>query len=267
MLKGEPQSESSQGENISPWASVWRPVLACLALATSTFLATADLALSQSRTRIFETQLNAPIDLIPSDEWVDPACGTNGGPPSLELAGFHQFAACPVEEETGLHEVWFIYDDEWEYIARAYRDPVQIGTYADNTFYGQPIITSLLLDDAGLVQGYRVTTDPRAPTEVREQAYLLFGVFKTLFSGGTWECTDHPPGEAETPMKGDFLKSDCMMRSDDRLISIEGRLLRKPGQDRFQVAPDGYFESSARLEVYYVDAVMDAPCCQAFVSR
>ncbi len=74
---------------------------------------------------------------------------------------FAEFAQCAVERTTGLHEVWFRYDDEMEYIARARRSDIMIRQYQANSIAGQPIITSLLIDDAGLVQGYRIVNDPR----------------------------------------------------------------------------------------------------------
>ena len=222
-------------------------------------------SLAQARTRIFDVQFGSPVSALPSDEWVDPACGTNGGPPSLKLESFEDYARCPVEEDTGLREIWFIYDDEWEYIARAYRDPVEIGRFSANKFYGQPIITSLLVDDGGFVQGYRVITDPRAPTEVRQVAYTLHANFKILFSDAPWRCVSLPLEEREEPVDGRLLKEDCVMASDQRFIKLQGRHLRKPGQGRFEIAPQGYFESSVRLEVYDPDAVRAAPCCRAFV--
>lgn len=235
--------------------------LACLIAVAMT----AQGAMAQSTARIFDVELGSPVGDLPSDQWVDPSCGTNGGPPSLPLQGFEDFARCPVEEGTGLHEVWFIYDNEWEYIARAYRDPVEIGRFSANVFFGQPIITSLLIDDDGLVQGYRVVTDPHAPTEVRLLAATLHIIFKELFRDAPWQCVDLPREEREQSVDGAFLKEDCAMVSAERLVRLQGRLLRKPGQGDFQVAPEGYFESSARLEVYNIDAVRDAPCCQAFV--
>jgi hypothetical protein len=221
-------------------------------------------AFAQSTARIFDVELGSSVGDLPSDQWVDPSCGTDGGPPGLRLESFADFGRCPVEEGTGLHEIWFIYDDEWEYIARAYRDPVEIGRYSENVFYGQPIITSLLIDDDGLVQGYRVVTDPRAPTEVRLLAHTLATIFKAQFRDALWQCENLPPVEREQPVDGVFVKEDCVMVSPDRLVMLQGRLLRKPGQADFQVAPEGYFDSSARLEVFDIDAVRDAPCCQAF---
>jgi hypothetical protein len=166
-----------------------------------------------------------------------------------------------------LHEVWFIYDDEWEYIARAYRDAIEIARYSANTFYGQPIITSLLIDDGGLVQGYRVITDPRAPEEVRLLSHTLTEVFKAQFGATPWQCVDLPQQERETPVDGTFVKQDCASVSAERYVKVQGRLLRKPGQGDFSVAPQGYFESSARLEVYSADAVRGEPCCQATAPR
>ncbi|MCC6984562.1 MAG: hypothetical protein IT535_14945 [Bauldia sp.] len=233
------------------------PALAFLLLASAG-------ASAQSTERIFNLELGTPVADLPTDQWVYPFCGTNGGPRSLELTSFADFARCRAEPANGLHEVWFIYDDEWEYIARAYRDPVEIGRFSANIFYEQPIITSLLIDDAGLVQGYRMTTDPRAPTEIRELAYNLHNILKSQFSGAEWRCEDLPRVTGEEPVEGVFFKQDCVMVTGDRFIRLEGRLLQRPGQFRFAEITAGEFESTARLEVYNLDAVKDAPCCQAF---
>src|SRR5207249_4224918 len=58
--------------------------------------------------RIWDIKLGTPAKDLPWTEFVDPACGTNGGPPGLPLASFAQFAKCP-EEQSGLREVSFIY--------------------------------------------------------------------------------------------------------------------------------------------------------------
>ncbi len=242
------------------------PTLAVLALAAGlALIAPVPLAWAQSSARIFNLELGTPVSALPGDQWVDPSCGANGGPPSTRLDSFADFARCRVEADTGLHEVWFIYDDEWEYIARAYRDPVEIGRYSANVFFGQPIVTSVLIDDNGLVQGYRVVTDTRAPTETRLLAHGVAETFKALTTGGSWQCTQLPLRDREEPVEGVVFKEDCVMASADRVAIVQGRLLRKPGQGEFQVAPEGYFESGARLDVYARDAVKDAPCCRAYV--
>jgi hypothetical protein len=219
-----------------------------------------------------EVEFGTHLSELPAEEWVDPSCGTNGGPPSIELEGFDEFARCPVEGGTGLREIWFIYDDEWEYIARAYRDPVEVLSYSANMFFQQPIITSLLVDGAGLVQGYRIITDPEAPNEVRREAFTLYGVLKGLFTDAPWQCEDLVPSERESPIEGRFLKADCIMVSDERFIRVEVRHLRKAGQNPreyagFRTQTESLFESSVRLEVYRTDAVRAAPCCQAFFGQ
>ena len=226
-------------------------------------------ALAQSRTRIWDVELGTPVAALPLDEWVDPGCGTNGGPPTLPLEGFADFARCPVEPATGLREVWFIYDDEWEYIARARRAETPIARFSANTLDRQPIITSLLIDDSGRLQGYRVITDPRAAVDVRRDAYLLIGHLKSMFSGAQWTCVDQPLGERERPVEGLFVKQFCEAVTADRLMRAESRYLLKAGQDprdaaRFVEEAAGNFESAARLEVYSLGAVRGAPCCQAF---
>jgi len=111
--------------------------------------------------KIWDIKLGTPINGLPLDQFVDPACGTNGGPPARTLASFADFSQCLVERSTGLREVWFRYDDEMEYIARARRSDIMIRQYRANSLAGQPIVTSLLFDADGRVQGYRIVNDPR----------------------------------------------------------------------------------------------------------
>ena len=86
-------------------------------------------ALSQAqepskRFTIWDIHLGEDASAIP-DEYVNYACGTNGGPPSRKLPNFAAFKTCKPGAD-GLHEVYFEYDDELEYVARAldnqYRD-------------------------------------------------------------------------------------------------------------------------------------------------
>ncbi|MCC6984063.1 MAG: hypothetical protein IT535_12380 [Bauldia sp.] len=227
----------------------------------------ADAALAQSHTRVWDIELGSPVADLPADEFVDPACGTAGGPPSLPLNSFADFARCPVEQATGLREVWFIYDDEWEFIARAQRDEREILQYSANSFFSQPIVTSLLIDDAGLVQGYRIVTDTRAPPEVRIEAYSLAEAFRARF-GSPWSCEDLPRGAGENPIGNVFVKQHCERVTEDRFMSLDIRHLYRPGED-LRINPRNLsqtrndFQSSTRFDVYNLVAVRDAPCCRA----
>jgi hypothetical protein len=208
-------------------------------------------------TKIWDIKLGTPVAALPLDQFVDPACGTNGGPPSRVLGSFADFALCPPDKATGLHEVWFRYDDELEYVARARRSEIMIRLYQANVLGGQPIITSLLIDDAGLIQGYRIVNDPRAAGATRIEAYGLVELFKGMVAPGL-DCVDLPPGPGERPIEDLFVKQSCEVKADGQVTKIEARRYYRPGQ--FLINPndnrmtENEFESSARLEVYRAPA-------------
>jgi hypothetical protein len=211
--------------------------------------------------KIWDIKLGIPIKDLPAD-FVDTACGTNGGPPARVLKNFAEFAQCAVEPATGLHEVWFRYDDEMEYVARARRSEIMVRQYQANALSGQPIITSLLIDDAGLVQGYRVVNDPRVDAQTRSNAYGLADLFKGMAWTGL-ECNDLPPAAGERPIDDLFVKEICENKSTGLVTRVEARRYYKPGQ--FAVDPndnrltENLFESSARLEVYRPPAGAPGP--------
>jgi hypothetical protein len=188
--------------------------------------------------KIWDIKLGIPISALPLSDFVDTACGTNGGPPARVLKSFYEFAQCAVERATGLHEVWFRYDDEMEYVARARRSEIMVRQYQAN---------------AGLVQGYRVVNDPRADARNRIAAFGLADIFKGMAAAGL-ECTDLPPAEGERPIEDLLVKEDCVGKSGGLVTRVEARRYYKPGQ--FAVDPnenrltENLFESSARLEVY-----------------
>jgi hypothetical protein len=231
----------------------WRDALALAVAAAWLVLAVEGGAAQQSGPKVWDIKLGTPVAELPVDDFVDPACGTNGGPPSRVLKSFADFALCPVEKATGLHEVWFRYDDELEYIARARRSEVLIRQYEANALAGQPIITSLLIDDMGRVEGYRIVNDPRASGDTRIDAYGLSDIFKGMAPPGL-KCTDLPAAEGERPIEDWFIKENCELDADGQVTRIETRYYYKPGQ--YAVDPndsrlnENQFESSARLEVY-----------------
>jgi hypothetical protein len=228
-----------------------RRVLPAIGLALA--IAAGPAAAQTQAPKIWDIKLGSPISALPLTEFVDTACGTNGGPPARVLKSFYEFGQCPLERGSGLHEVWFRYDDEMEYIARARRSEIMVRQYQANSLAGQPITTSLLIDDGGLVQGYRVVNDPRADAQTRFTAYGLADLFKGMAWAGL-ECTDLAPAEGERPIEDLFVKEVCENKSDGLVTRVEARRYYKPGQ--FAVDPndnrvtENQFESSARLEVY-----------------
>jgi hypothetical protein len=208
--------------------------------------------------RIWDLQLPIPVGDLPEEEFVDPACGTNGGPPGLRIGNFAEFARCR-EESSGLREIWFRYDDELEFIARAARDADAVVRSNAMIVLGQPVILSLLIDRAGLVQGYRIITDPHAEADVRINAYTVGIAFKARFGAAGWDCIDQAPGEGETPILGTFIKQRCQNVSDGAQVNVEARHYYKPGQALVDpntgLTTVNQFESSARLQILRVDAV------------
>jgi hypothetical protein len=216
-----------------------------------------DAARAQQLPRIWDLQLPIAVADLPEKEFVDPSCGTNGGPPGLRIGSFEQFERCRAEP-TGLREIWFRYDDELEFIARAARDADAVVRSNAMVVLGQPVILSLLVDRTGLVQGYRIITDPHAEADVRINAYMIAIAFKARFGTTGWECTDLAPSEGETPILGTFIRQRCQKVADGAQVNVEARHYYKPGQAL--VDPNtglqtvNQFESSARLQIVRADA-------------
>ena len=208
--------------------------------------------------RVWDVPLPSPVSALPKDEFVDPACGTNGGPPGLAIGAFERFERCR-PEASGLREVWFRYDDEWEYVARAARNPDAIARNMAMVVLGQPVTLSLLVDRAGLVQGYRIFTDPHAKEEVRSEAYVVAIAFKARFGMDGWTCDDAPASDGETPVLGVFVKERCEKVADGQRVTVESRHYYKPGQAMLDpntgLPMANQFESSARLQVVRENAL------------
>jgi hypothetical protein len=201
--------------------------------------------------QIWDVQPGTAVGDLPEDDFVDTACGTNGGPPGLRIAGFEEFAKCR-PEPSGLREVWFRYDDEAEYVARAARDPDAIARNNAMLMLGQPVILSLLIDGVGRVQGFRIFTDPHAEADVRADAYALAFAFKAQFGADGWHCEDAPPAAGETAVAGTFVKQQCRKMAERQRITVESRHYYKSGQAPLDpntgLSTVNQFESSARIE-------------------
>lgn len=201
---------------------------------------------------IWDVNLGQPVSQVPDAEVGEIACGTAGGPPGQPLASFKDFMTC-MPEPSGLREVEFNYDDEQDYIAKALEleyKSLQGGT----SVYAHPVIVSLLVDPAGVVQGRRIVTDNRISDSARRTAFTLIRNFKARYSKWSLSCTDIPMKEGEQPVGNQFVHELCTGRSPDgrTLIAIEASYLRKKGQRAInretQEVNKGYFESQTRYE-------------------
>jgi len=204
------------------------------------------------RLEIWDLKPGTPIEQLP-DGFVDYACGTNGGPPSTPLTGFRDFRRCRAEA-SGLREVYFRYDDELEYWAKANNLLTQMAQYSGTKTYGFPVTTSALIDDGGVLRGLRLVSDPRGDLQNRDEAYLLRNFLTARFGRDGWSCESLPPEEGETPVDGIFVKEHCAKQIDAATsASLATRHLRKAGQSRLDPRTGrettGQFESTVRFEL------------------
>lgn len=211
---------------------------------------------------VWDLELGAHAAELNRREFIDYACGTNGGPPSLPIDDWTQYVMCPVESDTGFHEVYFQYDDELEYWAKAQSLPNQISLYEYTSVYAIPIIVSGLFDGEGFLRGIRIVSDPRVPVLLREKGVDLGGYLTARYGEG-WVCTELPREEGEREYQGAFIKDRCVRMADDprSSVMIERHAYRKSGQ--FAIDPrnrrvtEGQFESSTRFEQFLTEFTPD----------
>jgi hypothetical protein len=204
------------------------------------------------RLEVWDLRLGTPADKLP-DEFVDLACGNNGGPPSAPLNAWNEFRRCRAEP-SGLREVYFRYDDELEYWAKANNLADQMEQFSGTKTYGYPVVVSALIDAQGLLAGIRIVSDPRDTSQNRDEAYLLRNFLTSRFGRDDWQCQDLPLENGETAVDGVFVKQRCRKQIDgNTAASLATRYLRKPGQSRFDPHTGretaGQFESSASFEL------------------
>ena len=201
-----------------------------LAAAVALSLGHGPQANAQNTVNIWDVPLGTLATDLPP-EFMITACGTNGGPPSTPLKGFHEFEQCSAEVETGLHEVWFSYDDEYEYYLRAtnaHRFVVEDNRA--NKLLGQLVVYSLLFDAQGRLQGHRIASDTREVPEIRVDSDKLEALKVFGYGAAGWICTDLPQLEGEEPFGGTFVKRICEKTEAGHYITIRTHRFLRAGQ-------------------------------------
>lgn len=226
-------------------------IAVALALLAAPALAAQDVDVEPS---VWDLTLGLHASELPKDRFVNLACGTNGGPPSLRLAAWTDYAKCRGDVETGWHEIYFEYDDLDEYVARARGDQYRAALFGDTSVYSRPVIASALFDDDGFMRGLRLVTDPRIDVSKREQAYTLGGFLQARYTGD-WACEDEAPLAGETEYQNRFVKQHCVLAEDEAGITrtLDTRFFRRAGQSTLDANNQptvGYFESTARFEEF-----------------
>jgi hypothetical protein len=223
------------------------------------------------RATVWDLKLGQTVAQQPSpNEFRGFACGSNGGPPRQPLVGWADFARCRAEAD-GLHEVYFEYDDELEYIARAKDLEQEITRWAGTTETAFPVIVSALFNDAGILRGIRVVTDARpehrnditeANLRKRSEAYVFGGIMASRYGiEPSRDCQTLPAAEGESAVGALFVKQSCALTDvkGRRKIVVRVNYFRKPGQSGVNPQlptqlTEGQFESSARLEIFSLEA-------------
>jgi hypothetical protein len=238
-----------RGSTGSVRALLLAALLACLPVAA----AAEELTVRPDFT-IWDVKFGQPITSIADTAAAIIACGTNGGPVSIALKSFADWAQC-TPEASGLREIAFTYDDEKDYIARALE--LEFRALSGGTsMYAHPVVVSILVDDKGITQGIRVVTDDRASNADRRVAVVLSKNLQARFSPWHLDCQDIPMKEGEQKVGNDFIHTRCVGTNPDgsgQTVLIEGSYLRKKGQlglnQDTQEVNKGYYESETRLEV------------------
>lgn len=227
------------------------PLIACLGLCLIAPAAVGQVTIEPAFS-IWDVTLGQPVTQVPETAVAEVACGTDGGPPGQPLAAFDDFLTCQ-PEPSGLREVAFSYDDEQDYIALA----LEVGykfLQGGTSVFAHPVIVSVLVDEAGMVQGRRIVTDDRIAISDRRSAVTLIRNFKARFGDWSLACADLSPGEGEQPVGNQFIHEACTGQSPDATsaIALEASYLRKKGQRAVnletQTVNKGYFESKTRFE-------------------
>ncbi len=178
----------------------------------------------------------------------------------MPLAGWQDYRRCR-PEASGLREVYFRYDDEIEYWAKANNLADQMEQYIGTKAYGFPVTVSVLIGDdgqgtagSGIVRGIRIVSDPRDPSGERDEAYLLRNFLNARFGREGWRCEDLPAEPGESAVTGIFIKQRCEKDMDGGVHGLlVTRHLRKPGQSQYDPhsgrETTNQFESSVRFEL------------------
>jgi hypothetical protein len=172
---------------------------------------------------------------LPTEGYVDLACGSDGGAPGVPLARWAAFERGP-PDAAGLHEVTFAYAES---------PLAELGDRWEGTkVAGHPVIPSLLIDGQGMVRGIRIVTDPDARMYLKKKAFLLGIRVMGRYGRDGWTCTEAEPGAGRAPVGGLFIDRHCEKVLHDRRLILDTDLYRTADQQGQE------FTGATRLEIF-----------------
>jgi hypothetical protein len=150
---------------------------------------------------------------LPSHGYADLACATG---PVRKLLDWNAWTDCPVDPSQ-LRAIRFGYDPAID------REGTKVA--------GHPVILTLLIDDAGIVAGLLIATDPNSRLYMHKKAFLLGAQAKSRYGAEGWNCTERQPAADEQPVGGVYVNEQCRKSVNDRAVTIERRLFRHEGEE------------------------------------
>jgi len=119
-----------------------------------------------------EFRVGMTADELPAEGYADFACAGAG-----RVGGWQDYRRCPTDA-AGLHKLRFSYQEGSNELA------FLNDTYEGTKVGGHPVLLTLLISDAGVVEGLRIETDPAARLNRRKKAYLLGDLAKARYGEG-----------------------------------------------------------------------------------
>ncbi|MGI9500163.1 MAG: hypothetical protein ACR2P3_09005 [Geminicoccaceae bacterium] len=175
------------------------------------------------------------VDELPTERYVDTACGNRGDEPGDAIGSWRDYAACPADG-AGLHEVAFAYaeDNPWAAVNDKWE-----GTKVA----GHPVQPSLLISEDGMVEGIRIVTNGRR-LYLKKKAYLFPIRIMGRYGRDGWTCNEAEPNNGKTAIGGMFIDRLCEKTFHDRKLIIKVDLYRTAEQNGRD------FTGSTRFEIH-----------------
>ncbi|WP_158807014.1 hypothetical protein [Beijerinckia sp. L45] len=140
--------------------------------------------------------------------------------PETTLATWADFGRCPKTAD-GLHAVGFRYRD----------DPV-LGAVSEDgqgtKVAGQPVVLALLIDDAGVLAGLYIQTDPSVRLFTRRRADIFALQAMARYGEEGWACAKSAPTAHAQPIGETFVNDECRKTANGRDYVVDRMLFRDP---------------------------------------
>ncbi len=157
---------------------------------------------------------------LPAEGYTDFTCAGS----KTSVQGWQDYARCPADA-AGLHALRFSYQEGSNELA------FMNDTYEGTKVGGHPVLLTLLISDASVVEGLRIETDPAARLNRRKKAHLLGQLAKERYGDAGWACTEAAPAADQEPIGGVFLNEHCEKATPTRHYTLNRQMFHRAGTD------------------------------------